>query len=251
MNTHGRQLIGRRLLRLERVDSTNNVAADHASDRANEGLVIWAEEQTAGRGRVGRVWQSPPECGVWLSALLFPPEQLRRPVLMTVLAAVAVCEAIYDCTRLQTRIKWPNDVLLQGRKVCGILVEQGLGTVIGVGLNVNTPAETFAAASLEQAGSLAMFTGSPLSREEVVDSLLSDLDRGYAELREGRAEDLEMRWRWHSGILGKQIVLTTNDGTMRGRLVEMNFAALVLQEENGSLRAWPPEAVVTLTPYSP
>lgn len=248
MESDKREFVGNRLLRLDRVDSTNRLAAELAVDLANNGLAIWAEEQTAGRGRMGRTWQSPPACGVWLSVLLFPPESLRRPALMTVLAAVAVCETIYACTQLQTKIKWPNDILLQGRKVCGILVEQGRGTVIGIGLNVNTPAEAFAAAHLEQAGSLAMFTAAPLDRAQIVRTLLGHLDRDYAELLAGRAEDLESRWRWHSGLLGRQVVVLANEGPVRGRLVEMNFASVVLQDAEGALHAWPPEAVVTLLP---
>src|SRR5262249_226815 len=149
-------------------------------------------------------------CGAWLSVLIFPPEPLRRPVLLTALAAVAVCETIFDCTKTEARIKWPNDVLLEGRKVCGILVEQGCATVIGIGLNVNTPAEAFASAHLEQAGSLAMMCGRPLDRDQVVSTLLEHLDRGYAELRDGNSSDLESNWRRHSSLLGRQVVMLTN-----------------------------------------
>jgi BirA family biotin operon repressor/biotin-[acetyl-CoA-carboxylase] ligase len=245
-----RQIVGRRMLRLDRVDSTNSVAAEHAADSANDGLVVWAEEQTAGRGRMGRTWQSPPGCGIWLSVLLLPPEALCRPVLVTALAAVSVCETIYDSARLQATIKWPNDVLIQGRKVCGILVEQGRGTILGIGLNVYTPAEAFAAAHLDFAGSLAMFTGAALDREAMVDTLLGHLDKYYTDILSGQLGDLESRWRWHGALLGRQVVLTTNDGTHRGRLVEMNFATMVVQEPQGAFQTWPPEAVVTLTPAS-
>src|SRR5262245_27071882 len=94
-------LIGQRIVHLARLASTNTIAAEHASDPANEGLVVWAEEQTGGRGRMGRTWHSPPGCGVWLSVLLSPPEPLRRPVLLTALAAVSVCETIGECSGLQ------------------------------------------------------------------------------------------------------------------------------------------------------
>ncbi len=240
-------LIGQHLLRLDRVESTNTVAADLASDPANDGLVVWAEEQTAGRGRMGRSWHSPPGCGVLLSVLVFPPEPLRRPVLMTALAAVAVCDTIRDCARLESAIKWPNDVLVEGRKVCGILVEQGRGTVIGIGLNVNTPADGFAAAQLDFAGSLAMFTGTPLDRENVVCRLLDHLDHDYSEIRAGRVADLESRWRAYSALLGRHVALLANEGTFRGRLAEMSFESIVLQESERGLCAWPPEAVVALS----
>ena len=238
------QLIGRRVLWYDRVDSTNTRAAAYADDPGHAGLVVLADEQTAGRGRQGRVWLSPPGCGVLLSVLLFPPESLRRPVVLTALAAVAVCETIFQCARLQATIKWPNDVLVRGRKVCGILVEHGRGTIIGIGLNVNTPAEAFTAAQLAQAGSLALFTGGPLDRRAVAETLITQLDQGYADLREGRAGDLEARWRWHSGLLGRPVVLRSTDGELvRGRLLELAFSGVVLEEPDGQVRCLAPERI--------
>src|SRR5882672_4818005 len=97
-----------------------------------------------------------------MSLLLFPPPDLRRPAILTAWAAVSVCETIRRATDLDATIKWPNDVLIQGRKVCGILIEQGRGTVVGIGLNVHQTAESFAAAGLTEAGSLAVFSSRPL-----------------------------------------------------------------------------------------
>ena len=96
-----------------------------------------------------------------LSALLFPPAELRRPVLLTAWAAVAVCETIRHITGQMARIKWPNDVLVQGKKICGILIEQGKGTVAGIGLNVNQSAEMFAAASRARTASNSMVVSRP------------------------------------------------------------------------------------------
>jgi BirA family biotin operon repressor/biotin-[acetyl-CoA-carboxylase] ligase len=220
--------IGGRLLRLAEVDSTNTVAAGYADDPANDGLAVWAEVQTAGRGSQGRSWQSPPDWGVWLSVLLFPPPDLRRPVYLTILAAVAVCETVYDCARLQTTIKWPNDVLIRGRKVCGILVEQGRAAVVGIGLNVNTPAEAFAAAGLDQAGSLALFTGY------------------YAALRNGEPGDLEARWRFHSALLGRAVTLQTATQRHSGRLLDLSFDGIVLEGEGGVVHRLVPEEIRSL-----
>src|SRR5262245_55002410 len=116
--------LGRRTIVFERLDSTNTYAAARADDPANDGLVVVAREQTAGRGQHGRTWQAPSGSSVLLSALLFPPPALRRPALLTAWAAVAVCDAIDALAGLDARIKWPNDVLVEGRKVCGILIEQ-------------------------------------------------------------------------------------------------------------------------------
>src|SRR5262249_51940124 len=116
--------LGRRVLVFDRLDSTNTFAAALAHDPANEGVVVLAREQTAGRGQYQRTWQAPAGTSVLLSVLLFPPPTLRRPALLTAWAAVSVCEAILQLTGLQAKIKWPNDVLIRGRKVCGILIEQ-------------------------------------------------------------------------------------------------------------------------------
>src|SRR6516225_4772837 len=117
------QHIGRRVQVFDQLDSTSTRAAQLADDPHHHGTVILAGEQTAGRGQHGRGWQAPPGRAVLMSVLLFPPPSLRRPALLTAWAAVSVCETIREATSLQAKIKWPNDVLLQGRKVCGILIE--------------------------------------------------------------------------------------------------------------------------------
>ncbi len=241
-------LIGRRILAFDQVDSTNSVAAAHATDVHNDGLVIVAEEQTAGRGRHGRAWLSPPGEGLLVSVLVFPPEHLRRPVVLTGLAAVAVCDTIYACTRLQGTIKWPNDVLVQGRKVSGILVEQGRGLVIGIGLNVNTRAEAFTQVGLTGAASLALCAGRQLAREQVLLTLIRQLDAYYHDLLRGQEGDLESRWRWHSGLLGRQAALHAYGQVHRGRILELAFDGILLQETAGVLRRFTPETVEHITP---
>ena len=115
--------IGRRVRVYERLESTNTQAALFADDPSNHGLVIMAEEQTSGRGQQGRSWQAPAGKAVLMSVVVFPPPPLRRPALLTAWAAVSVCELIRQATGFQAKIKWPNDVLIRGRKVCGILIE--------------------------------------------------------------------------------------------------------------------------------
>src|SRR5262245_27933915 len=112
--------LGRRVLAFRRLDSTNAFALARAGDPAEDGLVVLADEQTAGRGQHGRAWACPDGGGVLMSVLLFPPPPLRRPVVLTAWAAVSVCEVLRRTAGLQARIMWPNDVLVRGRKVCGI-----------------------------------------------------------------------------------------------------------------------------------
>src|SRR5215470_13247415 len=145
--------LGRRTIVFDRLDSTNTYAAARADDPANDGLVVVAREQTAGRGQHGRTWQAPAGSSVLLSVLLFPPPALRRPALMTAWAAVSVCETVRALSALEPRIKWPNDVLAEGRKICGILilqraVNQGSAVIAGIGFNVMQSAADFATADL-------------------------------------------------------------------------------------------------------
>src|SRR5262249_27619283 len=159
----------------------------------------------------------PPGRSVLLSALLFPPLQLRRPAVLTAWAAVSVCEAVRRAIGVQAKIKWPNDVLIRGRKVCGILAEQGRGTVVGIGLNVNQAAADFEAAGLPQATSLALAEGRPLDCREVARVLIGQLDEEYGRLLQGDLATLEACWKWRVGLLGKQVVAECHDGPVRGR----------------------------------
>ncbi len=160
------------MLVFPRLDSTNTLALSLSGDPSQHGLVLLAEEQSAGRGQYGRSWQAPLRSSVLMSLLLFPPPALRRPALLVAWAAVSVCELVQAATGLAATIKWPNDVLIHGKKVCGILIEQRnsgnpvlpLATVVGLGLNVTQPAEAFAAANLPDAGSLLSMSGTLLAR---------------------------------------------------------------------------------------
>jgi BirA family biotin operon repressor/biotin-[acetyl-CoA-carboxylase] ligase len=243
------QHIGRRVLRFRRVASTNSIAA-RCADPADDGLVIVADEQTAGRGKPGRQWFAPPGTGLLVSVVLFPPPALRRPVILTVMSAVAVCETVSEHTRWHSVIKWPNDVLVAGKKVCGILIEQGpANTVIGIGLNVTTSPEAFADAGLEQAGSLAMFTSDGLDREAVLHTLLTRLDIAYRDLLNGRPNEIEACWRWHCGLLGQPVRVRSGEEDMTGRLLDVSFAAVLVESPDGTRRAFEPEAVAELMPF--
>jgi BirA family biotin operon repressor/biotin-[acetyl-CoA-carboxylase] ligase len=240
--------LGRRVLLFDCLDSTNRFAAGLADDPGNDGVVVLADTQTAGRGQHGRSWQSPPRTGVLLSVLLFLPPALRRPVILAAWAAVAVCECIREVVGRQARIKWPNDVLLDGRKVCGILIEQARGTVVGIGLNVSQTAADFAAAGLPDAGSLAGFTASPPDCEQVARLLIRRLDEHYARLIEGDASSLQAEWQAGVGLIGKEVLVETHQGDYRGRLRQLTFDGLAVEPVDGEPLRLPPESVRHLHP---
>jgi BirA family biotin operon repressor/biotin-[acetyl-CoA-carboxylase] ligase len=225
--------LGRRVLVFDCLDSTNTQAAQLADDPANDGIAILADEQTAGRGQHGRTWLAPPGQSVLLSVPFSPPPQLYRPAVLTAWAAVAVCTIIAAIIDEPPRIKWPNDVLLRGRKVCGILMEsekrcQEPFFIVGIGLNVKQSAETFAAASLPEATSLAQFSAVPLDTLTIAANLIRQLDRDYDLLCQGDLGTLEARWKEHLGLLGKHVVAECPDATHRGRLIELSFGTVGL-----------------------
>lgn len=179
-------LIGREVLVFEETDSTNDLAAQAGRDRLPEGLVIFAESQRAGRGRLGRKWVSPTGRNLLFSVLL-RPENIPKDKWpeFTFVAARAVADTARHFTGRETRIKWPNDVLVEGRKVAGILLEAYHATepgfiVVGIGLNVLQSISDFPPELREKAGSLAMFSPDrEYSRNEVAAYVLSQLDKEY------------------------------------------------------------------------
>jgi BirA family biotin operon repressor/biotin-[acetyl-CoA-carboxylase] ligase len=162
---------------------------------------------------------------------------------MAAWAAVSVCETILACTGLQAKIKWPNDVLLRGRKVCGILIEQARGTVVGIGLNVSQSADSFAHVGLPDAGSLALFTSAPLEWQTVARQLIQHLDEEYDRLCAGDRGTLEACWKWRSGLLGREVVVECHDAMHRGRLLDMTWEGLVLEVREDGTRMILPETV--------
>jgi BirA family biotin operon repressor/biotin-[acetyl-CoA-carboxylase] ligase len=240
--------VGRRVLLYDTLDSTNTQAASLASDPGNDGTVIIADRQTAGRGQHGRTWQCPAGSGVLMSVVLFPPLPLRRPALLTAWAAVSVCDTIHKATGLPAQIKWPNDVLVRGRKVCGILIEQSNATVVGIGLNVNQTAADLAKAGLPLAGSLACFTFRPLDCKLAAQALIDQLDNEYSRLGQGDLRNLEERWQARLGLLGQQVALECVDGTRHGRLLELGFEGLELELSGGKRFRAMPERVSHVEP---
>jgi len=181
-------------------DSTNDRAKQLAAAGAPHGTLVTADEQSAGRGRQGRVWAADAGHALLMSLVVRGLEE--RDALLPLVAAVAVCDACEAMAGVSCRIKWPNDVWIDGRKVSGILVEgrpQEGWAVLGIGLNVSTPA--FAGELSGTATSLALAAGSAPARETVLDALLSALERWLAA---PSAEVLEA-WRERDALLGAPV----------------------------------------------
>lgn len=247
--------LGQRILAVSRLDSTNSFALSLGRDPANHGVVVLAQEQTAGRGQYGRTWQAPAGSSVLLTVLLFPPPPLRRPAVLTAWAAVAVSELLLQITGLEAKIKWPNDVYLQGKKVCGILIEQRNGgaertpaTAVGIGLNVRQPASFFEQAGLTLGGSLLSVTGRDFDHDEVARQLILRLDDDYARLADGDFDSLEATWKQRLGLLGRDVLVETGTARHHGRLFDVTFDAVELEAGGAQPLRLLPEAVRQIVP---
>ena len=181
------QLIGNRVVVLEETTSTNDIVAQLAAESA-EGLAVFAERQTAGRGQYGRRWDSAAGKGLWLSVLLRPQIAVADSSKLTDLLANAVASAIANSTGLTPVIKPPNDVYVGGRKIAGVLVEMRVEAkgsycaVAGVGVNVNHALADFPPELRETAGSLASCLGREVDRHQFAVALLRELETRYQEL---------------------------------------------------------------------
>ncbi len=215
--------IGRRIAVWNRVSSTNDLAARASASAANDGLVVLAEGQSAGRGRRGRTWSARPGSSVLMSVLLFPTGPTAEPAWLTALGAVAVAEVVTAWTGRRAAIKWPNDVRVNGRKIAGILVERGAGAVIGIGLNVNLSIEDFPEDLRESATSVQILNDRPVDRSDLVRDLIGRLDARYDPTSPDRYESLVARWRDLSEHLGRRVCVSTPSGEARGRLVDIDL----------------------------
>lgn len=236
------RVIGRPLEVVAEIGSTNDhiMAAGRAG--AAEGLAVLADRQTAGRGRRGRTWESPAGIGLYTSILLRPGQPLPQVPLLTLAAGLAVAEAIGEVAGVAARLKWPNDVLVEGRKAAGILAEmasmdeQVSHVVIGIGINVNhgpldLPEELSAAAT-----SLYLATGRTVPRGELAAALYNALDRWYQVFHEGRIETILAAGRERSATLGHQVDVVENGRRWQGLAVDLDVdGALLVREEGGAV----------------
>ena len=208
--------IGATLSIHEEVDSTNRILADLARAGAAHGTVVVAESQTAGRGRLGRPWISPRGVNLYASILLTTAQASSAITWVPLLTAVAVVRAITTLSGLSPRVKWPNDVLVPRdggeRKLAGILVEAISGgpagekaVVVGIGINVNMPAEAFPESLRPSATSLLIETGHSVARAPLLAALLGEMERLHNQLRDHGADGIAAAYQSLCDTLGKQV----------------------------------------------
>jgi BirA family biotin operon repressor/biotin-[acetyl-CoA-carboxylase] ligase len=236
------RVIGRDIRVFQETTSTNDVIEKLARDGVEEGVVVFAEAQTRGRGRLGRKWTSPAKGGLWFSVLLRPGLRLQEATRLSVASATALRRAIESQTGLKPEIKWPNDILIQGKKVAGILTELSAEldrvkyVVLGIGVDVNLSQGDFPAELRKLATSLSAELGKPVSRSELAVAILRELDRDYARVASGQFEAVADEWEEHGTTIGREVTIRTGDRRIRGRAESLGEdGALLLRTEHGHL----------------
>lgn len=219
-------------------ESTNAVAKGLAARGAPEGTLVIAESQTNGRGRKGRSWYSPPLEGIYASLVLRPNISPSDAPKMTFMTAVAVADALSRSTSLKVNVKWPNDILVNGKKVAGILTESSMEMdaieymVIGLGLNVNTA--VFPGSLKEKATSVLLETGRPFSRAGLVREYLQDFERYYEQFKSSGPVPIIKRWRALTDMIGRRVSVDVIDRTYTGIVQEIDDdGVLILKDRRG------------------
>ncbi len=223
-------------------DSTNSRAVELAGKGAEHGTVVWADSQTAGRGRLGRRWESPPGVNLYFSVLLRPPLGPLHAPQLTLVAAVALSAAVEECSGLRGDLKWPNDLYLGGRKAAGILAEMSADpdrlrhVVVGVGLNVNAAPEDFPAEVRSRATSLREQAGRTFRRVEVLARFLDAFAESYAAFLSGGFRALLPAWSRRDMLAGKRVLLRYGEKELRGKALGVEESGMLLFRRDGSAR---------------
>ncbi|MFZ7943058.1 MULTISPECIES: biotin--[acetyl-CoA-carboxylase] ligase [Bacillaceae] len=232
--------IGRNIHYEESVETTQKIAHQFANDDAPEGTVIIAEEQRSGKGRMNREWHSPKYTGIWMSLILRPNIPLIKTPQLTLLTAVAIVQAMEEETGLQPEIKWPNDILLSGKKVTGILTELQAeadrihSIIIGIGINVNQAKEDFPSELQEKASSLSIEKGELISRAGLIRSIFKYFEKLYLLYLGQGFYPIKLLWEGYAVSIGKILRARTLTNVIEGKALGItDDGVLKLEDETG------------------
>jgi BirA family biotin operon repressor/biotin-[acetyl-CoA-carboxylase] ligase len=239
----GTDQIGKKVHFFLNVDSTNTAAFRLALNGASEGEMVVVESQHAGKGRMGRQWESPSGVNIYLSIILRPPFPPSKIPLITLMTAVACAEAIEEVTGVLPVIKWPNDLLIEDKKLGGILTEADMEMdrinfiIVGIGINVNMPRSAFPPSIKDTATSLQEVLGKEVSRVSLIQALLQKFELWYTRFKEGRGEEIKRRWEELSQIRGKHVSVAFMGEMVQGMALEIDAdGALLIQEAGGEVK---------------
>ena len=234
------QWVGQEIEYFESTDSTNNRIRSFAENGRKEGLLAVAEEQTGGKGRWGRNWVSPKETGIWISLLLRPQIEPQKASMVTILAALALVKAIKRTIDLDVQIKWPNDVIINGKKVCGILTEMSAELeaihyiIVGIGINANT--EQFDEEIMDRATSIYLESGKKIKRAKLIAEFCQEFEQLYEIFIE--RGDLEIVKEEYESCLiniGKTVKIIKNKQELIRKAIGINeLGELIVEDDKGT-----------------
>ncbi|MBU1726131.1 MAG: biotin--[acetyl-CoA-carboxylase] ligase [Candidatus Omnitrophica bacterium] len=230
------QIIGKKIYYFESIASTMEQAMELGLKGAPEGAIVLAELQTRGKGRLGRSWFSPKHKGIYLSLILRPKILPSQASVLTLLAAVSVCEAIKNATGLEIQIKWPNDILINNKKLGGILTELSAEMdrvsflVIGIGLNVNNEKKSL----ISGATSIKEIRKENSSRVVLLQELLRKIEDNYLLFQKKGAHPIIEKWREHGITIGKRVKVYCQKEHIEGEAVDIdNDGGLLVRKDSG------------------
>ena len=234
------RILGSEIHYYSEIDSTNNAAKKCAVAGCPEGTLVITETQQGGRGRLSRGWFSPTAKGIWLSVVLRPPFPPQEAPKCTLMAAVALNRAIREVAGIPCGIKWPNDILCNGRKLVGILTEMSAEMdainhiVIGTGINVNIAADEIPPELKEIATSILVEKGAPVSRLDLLIRVLECLEELYLAVKESGFEAVLTAWRRESITLGRMVNVIAPDKSYQGKAINIDSdGALLVETDQG------------------
>jgi BirA family transcriptional regulator, biotin operon repressor / biotin---[acetyl-CoA-carboxylase] ligase len=211
------------------IDSTNTRCAALVREGVDNGAIVIARQQTAGRGRLGRVWVSPPDAGIYFSFLIKPTKPLNNIPLITLAAGLACAEAIHGVLGIKIGIKWVNDLILNGRKVGGILSERcGQAVVIGIGINIEKPAQEVPE---ELAATMTWLSDGyvgEIDRNLLLAELAYELEKALDSLIDDRKDEILNGWRKYAVTLGQHVRATIGDDTIEGDAIDINDSGALI-----------------------
>jgi len=227
-------IVGREIHYFEKVNSTNNIARDFVKKESLDGTIIISDIQTQGRGRKGRKWISQ-KGGLWFSMILYPNIQPEKGMLLTMAISISIVESLKIVAGLNSEIKWPNDVLSNKRKICGVLTEFDAEpdrinyAIVGVGINVNNEIDE----SLRNtATSLKKETRKIVSKIELIRSIINNFDKYYKCVRDNKHDKIRDKWLSYSNIIGKKVLVKQNKNTIKGIVKCVDKNGFLILDDN-------------------
>lgn len=227
----------------ETIESTNSRALELAKAGAGEGVIVAAREQTAGRGRQGRTWVSPPDSGLYISFLLRPEMARTKLPLISLATGVAVADAIARITGINVGLKWVNDIVYSGKKLGGILAEMAPDAatakpalVIGIGINLRLDPASVPEEIRERIDWLERIAGRPVDPNQLAAQLAWSLERIYQTFEQANFDAILKEWKNHSLTLGQKIRAQSNNATVEGEAIDLgNDGSLIVRLDDGTI----------------